>query len=152
MMADDLNYDQIMDLINKRDDDEKKDRRSKKPDALSRMATILNLGAWSIMLAVWVVIDRAAPERGMMFTQTFFQATFGTDASATIRTRWDYSLIYMAYIMILFSLGACVVAFLLNLMRMKRKNDKFRKSIIIIGIITLIVFIFFMINFWRVLF
>ena len=145
-----LSYDQIMALVNKRDDEEKKDRRRKKPDAVGRMATILTLGAWSIMFAVWAVIDRAAPQKGMMMINTFFDVHFGVAGQG--RTGWDRSLIYVAYLMILFSLGSCLIAFVLNLMRRKRKTDKFRLSIIIIGAITIIVLVIFLINFWRYLF
>ena len=151
-MADEgLSYDQIDALLNKRDEEEKKDRRQKK-DFISRMATILSLGAWAIMIAVWVVLDMASPERGMRFTQTFFEVHFGTDSAAIMRTRWDYTLVYAAYVMMLVSMGSCAIAFLLNKMRMKRKGDKYKKSIFVIGGITVIAFVFFMIRFWRVLF
>ena len=145
-----LSYDQIMNLINKRDDEENKDRRKKKPDPIGRMATILNLGAWSIMLAVWAVIDRAAPQKGMKMINTFFDVHFGVAGQG--RVGWDKSLIYAAYLMILFSLGSCIIAFILSLMRRKRKTDKIRISILIIGGITIIVFVIFLINFWRYLF
>jgi len=146
-----LSYDVITELLNKRDADEKKDRRQRR-DWVSRLATILCLCAWAIMIAVWVVLESASPERGMRFTQTFFLVHFGTDAATAIRTRWNYTLVYAAYILMLVSMGTCVIAFLLNKMRMKRKTDKYKKSIFVIGGITLIAFIAFMIRFWSVLF
>jgi len=152
MLMDDegLSYDQIMDLINKRDEEENKDRRKKKSDLVIRMSNILNLGAWAIMLAVWAVIDRAAPQKGMMMINTFFDVHFGVAGQG--RTGWDRSLIYTAYLMMLFSLGSCLIAFVLNLMRRKRKNDKLRISIIFISVITIVVFVIFLLNFWRYLF
>ena len=146
-----LSYEVITDLLNKRDAEERKDRRQKK-DFVSRMATILSLLAWVIMIAVWVIIDTATPNRGMTFTQTFFQVHFGTDAAGAMSTRTNYTLVYTAYILMLVSIGTCIIAFLLNKMRMKRKSDKYKKSIFVIGGITLIAFTAFMIRFWSVLF
>jgi len=152
MMAENgLNYDQISKLLNKRDEEEKKDRRQKK-DVIGRLSTILCLGAWLIMIAVWVVLEMASPERGMRFTQTFFEVHFGVDSAAAIRSRWNYTLVYAAYIMMLISLGSCAVAFVLNKMRMRRKGDKYKVSIFVIGGITVIAFVFFLIRFWRILF
>jgi len=147
----DLDYDKITDLLNKRDEEEKKDRRKKK-DLVSRMATLLCLGAWAIMIAVWVVLETASPDKGMRFTQTFFEVQFGADAASAMRTRWNYSLVYAAYIMMLASLGACAIAFVLNRMRMRRKTDKQKISILIIGGITVIAFVFFLIRFGAVIF
>ena len=151
MANNDLDYDMITELLNKRDAEEKKDRRGK-PDWVSRMATILCLCAWGLMIAVWVLLETASPEKGMTFTQTFFNVHFGTDAASALRTRWDYTLVYVAYILLLVSLGTCVIAFLFNKMRMKRKSDKYRVSIFVVGGITIIAFVFFIIRFWSVLF
>ena len=146
-----LSYDAITDILNKRDEEEKKDRRQR-IDWVGRMATILSLLAWLIMITVWVLIETASPDRSMRFTQTFFEVHFGTDASSAVRSRWDYTLVYIAYILQLVSMGTCVVAFLFNKMRMKRKGDKYKKSIFVIGCITIVAFIAFMIRFWSVLF
>jgi len=145
----DLSYNKITEFLNKEEEDSKKERR-KKPDWVSRMATILSLSAWTIMLAVWVVLEAASPDREMMFINTFFNAHFGTAGFG--RARWDYSLVYTAYILLLVSLGTCVVAFLFNKMRMKRKSDKYKTSIFVIGGITIIAIIAFMIRFWSMLF
>jgi len=149
-MADEgLSYDQITELLNKRDKEESKDRRKKK-DLVSRMATILSLGAWAVMIAVWVVLETAAPDREMMFINTFFEAQFGVGGFG--RQRWNYALVYTAYVLFLISLGACAIAFILNKMRMKRKGDKYKVSIFVIGGITIIAFIFFLIEHGSVIF
>jgi len=151
-MADEgLSFDQIEALLNKRDNDEKKDRRKSK-DFIGRLTTILSLGAWAIMIAVWVVLEMASPEKGMRFTQTFFEVHFGVDSASSMRARWNYTLVYAAYVMMLVSMGSCIIAFLLNKMRMRRKGDKYKKSIFVIFGITVIAFVFFLIRFWSVLF
>ena len=147
----DLDYDKITELLNKRDEEEKKERRKKK-DWISRLTTILCVCSWVILIAVWVVLETASPERGMRFTQTFFQVHFGVDASAATRTRWNYTLIYVAYVSQLICLGSCAIALLLNKMRMKRKGDKYKISIFVVGGITIIAFIVFLIRFGSVIF
>ena len=149
-MADEgLSYDQITELLNKRDKEESKERRRKK-DPVSRMATILSLGAWAVMIAVWVVLETASPDREMMFINSFFEAQFGVAGQG--RARWNYTLVYTAYILFLVSFGACAIAFVLNKMRMKRKGDKYKKSIFVIFGITVIAFIFFLLEHGSVLF
>ena len=146
-----LDYDSIVEILKNNYEEGERERR-KRVDWVSRMATILSLCAWGIMIAVWVVLDSASPERGMLFTQSFFQVHFDTDAVSALRTRWNYPLVYAAYILMLVSLGTCAIAFIMNKMRMKRKTDKYKKSIFIVGGITIIAFVAFMIRFWSVLF
>ncbi|MCL2663217.1 MAG: hypothetical protein FWE83_07800 [Oscillospiraceae bacterium] len=146
-----LSYEQITDILDQNEKEKKKDRRQRR-DIVTRMATILSLCAWATMIAVWVVLELASPERGMLFTQTFFQWHFGTDATGAIRARWDRQLVYLAYVMMLVSFGTCVFAFLFNKMRMKRKSDKYKKSIFVIAGITLIAFVAFLIRFGSMLF
>jgi len=149
-MADDgLSYDQIEELLKKRDKEESKERRKKK-DLVTRMATILSVGAWAVMIAVWVVLETASPDREMLFINSFFEAQFGVAGQG--RARWNYTLVYTAYILFLVSFGACAISFVLNLMRMKRKGDKYKKSIFVIFGITVIAFIFFLIQHGSVLF
>jgi len=144
-----LNYEQIDAIINKRDKDENKDRRQKK-DWVIRLATILSISAWFIMLVVWVVIEMASPDREMTFINTFFDVHFGVAGQGS--RSWNTSLVYIAYVLMLVSLGTCAIAFILNKMRMKRKGDKYKKSILVIGGISVIAFTAFMIRFWSVLF
>jgi len=146
-----LSFDQITAILDREEKEKKKDRRQRK-DIISRLATILSLLAWAIMIGVWVVLEFASPDRGMMFTQSFFQWHFGTDATGALRTRWDRQLVYIAYVMMLISFGSCAFAFIFNRMRMKRKSDRYKKSIFIIAGVTLIAFIAFLIRFGSILF
>jgi len=145
-----FDYDQLTNIINSVNEDKKSTDRRKRKDIVGRMATILSLAAWVIMIAVWVVLDAAAPEKVRTFTATFFRATFGTEI--VTRSRWDYALVYTAYVMMLISLGASAIAFIFNKMRMKRKSDKYKVSIFVIGGITIIGLVVFLIRFWTVLF
>ena len=142
-----LNYDDIMKIINERDEKEKE--RRKRTDLIGRVVTLLSTLAWVAMIAVWVVLDYAAPDRDYGWL-SFFYVNFGAEPST--RTRWDFTLVNAAYILILVSLGICAIALVLNRLHKKRKGDKLKKSVFIIGGITVIGFIVFLIRFWSILF
>jgi len=104
--------------------------RRLKPDWVVNAATVLSIISWIGAFAVWLIIDQASPVR----TQ-FFETFTGTTHFAQ---QWNTSLLPTALVLLIVSFVTCVIAFFFNMMRMRRKTDKYRKSIIIIGVITLI--------------
>ena len=149
MEESDLIYEELVELIKEKNkEDERKDRR-KRINWVSVIATVLSLAAWVIMLAVWYVLYEAAPEKEYGWL-SFFAVNFDTVAS--YRTRWNYNLVYLAYVLILVSMGSCAISILLGRMRKKRKTDRIHKSVYVIAGITVIGFIVFLIRFWYVLF
>jgi len=145
----DLSFDKISDLLNIKDNKDE-NKRKKKADWVSKAATILSFFAWIIMIAVWALLEAAAPERDRRLITSFFDVQFGT--APLIREIWDYTLVYIAYVLLLVSLGTCAIAFFINRMRMKRKSDKYKISIFIAGGITVVVLVAFLIHFRSVLF
>jgi len=149
----DLDYDQLTVIMKEKEEgkeegNKNKDRR-KKANWVSVMATVLSLTAWAIMIAVWVILDTAAPDRQYGWL-SFFTVNF--DTAPSYRTRWNYNLVYVAYILMLASLGACAVSIILGRMRKKRKGDKINKPVYVIAGITVIGFIAFIFHFWYALF
>jgi len=110
----------------------------KKADWVTHMATILSAVSWFFAITVWFVLDRAQPEKEHMFTRYF---------SVAVRENWDASLLPIALILLIASLVICIAAFIFNMLRQRRKTDKYKKSIIIIGAITLIGIVLFVIRF-----
>jgi len=108
--------------------------RRRKADWIVKMATILSLIAWAVAVAVWVVLDRASPEKEVEWFTSIARKR-GTDI--VIRDYWDSTLLPLAFGLLIAALAICVLAFFFNKLRMRRKTDKYRKSIIIIGIITI---------------
>jgi len=150
MDFDELDYDKITDLLNKRDEEEKRELEKKKKDWKSILATLLSLIAFGLMAAVWVVLEAGAPEREMRFITTFFNVHFG--AESVIRATWDKTLLYVAYVLQLISLGTCLIASVLNIMHIKPKYGKFRITIFIISGITICAFTFFLVRFGSLIF
>ena len=112
--------------------------RRKKVDWVVRMATIMSLISWVVAFGVWVVLYSAQPEKEHMFSRYFHME---------VRDYWDTSLLPLAFLLLAASLCICVGAFIFNMQRMRRKTDKYRKSIIIIGAITIIGIVLFLIQF-----
>ena len=150
MEFDDLDYDKITEILNKRDEEEKRALLKKKKNLRGSLATILSVIPWFIMAAVWVLIETASPGREMRFITTFFNVHFGAEPLA--RAGWNTTLIYVAYVLMLISLGLCLIAFTINILGKKREGEKIKISVFVIGGITIVAFIFFMINFWSVIF
>ena len=53
----------------------------------------------------------------------------------------------VAFFLLIAALAICVIAFFFNKARMRRKTDKYRKSVIIIGAITIIGVVLFLVRF-----
>ena len=118
--------------------------RRKKADWIVKMATILSLIAWTVALAVWIVLDAASPEKNV---EWFTSIGRRRGVEIAIRDYWDSTLLPIAFGLLLLALAICLVAFFFNKMRMRRKTDKYRKSVIIIGSITILGIVVFLLRF-----
>jgi NDP-sugar pyrophosphorylase family protein len=118
--------------------------RRRKSDWLVNTAAIMSILAWVVTFAVWIVLSQAAPHRQTVFF--FVYSVYDR------REYWDSPLLYVAFALLLASLAICTAAFFFNKLRMRRKTDKYRKSVFIIGGVTLLGLIYFLINFGSVIF
>lgn len=117
--------------------------RRRQADWVVRAAAILSLISWLVAFGALLIIEFAAPERSNLFTNIW---------DGEVRTTWEVGMLPVAFGLLIFAVMACVVAFAFNAMRMRRKTDKYRKSIIIIGIATIIGLVVFTIRFAEFLF
>ena len=117
--------------------------RRKKVDWVVNAATVLSIASWVFAVGVWLILDAAAPRQGTAFTDFF---------GATPRLWWDVTLLPWAFAALVTSVLSCVLAFFFNMARMKRKTDKYRKSVIIMGCVSIIGLILFLINFGAFIF
>lgn len=102
------------------------------------MATILSFVSWLVAVGVVLVLDQAKPEKHHLFTRMF-----GVD----VREYWDTAFLPAAFTLLIASLAICIIAFIFNMFRLKRRTDKFKKSIIIIAAITILGIVFFIMRF-----
>ncbi|MDR0273568.1 MAG: hypothetical protein LBI27_09665 [Clostridiales bacterium] len=112
--------------------------RRRQSDWVVNAASILSLIAWLVAITAVIVIDTAAPE-WMNFNVRGLSSTAGTE--------WNATLLWSAFILLILSVCSCITAFIFNMMRMRRKTDKYRKSILIIGAATLVGLVYFTLRF-----
>ena len=117
--------------------------RRRQADWVVKAAAILSVLSWIVAFSVTLLLDIAAPERGNMFSSLL---------GGTVQDGWNTTLLPIAFISLVMSLVCCIAAFIFNMMRMRRKSDKYRKSVIIMGFISMAGIIFFVINFGADLF
>jgi len=129
---------------------EKQQNRRKKKDWVTQMSTIMTFVAWATMLVVWVIMEAASPEVEWAFLAGFGRVHFGMEP--VLRQRWDFALVYIAYILLISSIGMSAIALVFNLMRKRRKTDKIKKSVIFTGGLTVVILAIFLFNFWNMLF
>lgn len=140
MAEDDLDYDTIVQLLEKADKEDKDDKeRRKKRDWITIMPVILSIIAWSLVFAVWFILDQAAPPRDYGWL-----SFFGYYAP---NEPWPRRPVNISYIMLIVSVILCVTAFFFNKMRMKRKGDKYRVSVFFVSAIALITLVVFLVRF-----
>lgn len=99
------------------------------PDFWVKTIESLCVVGWLLMLIALLVIGTAKPE-----IETFFDRYY----SVPLRRTWDLELTrYVFYIMLL-GLFLSVFGLLANSRRISRKEDSYRDSLIIVGVISLI--------------
>ena len=112
--------------------------RRRQVDWVVKAASALSVTAWLVAVASVLLLDIAAPAR-----TDFFSNVFGGQVS----TAWNVAILRVILFLLFLSLCACVVAFIFNMSRMRRKTDKYRKSVIIMGATSFIGIIIFLSRF-----
>ena len=112
--------------------------RRKQADWVVNASAALSAISWFVAFFVTLVLDIAAPDR-----PTFFTSVLG----GMMRTEWNATLLPIGLILLVVSFLCSVAAFMFNMMRMRRRTDKYRKSVIIMGLITLAGIVFYVLRF-----
>ena len=118
--------------------------RRRQSDWVVNAAAALSVIAWVVAFFVTLVLDLASPERDNFFTNFL--------GEGMVRTEWDPALLPIGLVLLVVSFLCCIAAFMFNMMRMRRKTDKYRKSVIIMGLITLSGIVFYVIRFGQYIF
>lgn len=140
-MADnDLSYENIVEILSEAEQAEKKSERRRKRDLLTVMPAILSAVSFVSLIAVWIILDRAAPPRYYGWLTLFGEYT-------QEETPWSSVLVNISYIILIVSMTMCVAAFICNRMRMRRQGDKYMISVFLVGAITLVALVAFLVTF-----
>ena len=120
--------------------------RRRQTDWVVNAAAVLSVLAWVFAFVVLLILDIASDRVALPGVQ----AALGGEARTT---NWNIVLLrQIGLIVLVFSFLCSVAAFMFNMMRMRRKTDKYRKSVIIMGLITLTGIVFYVIRFGHIIF
>jgi hypothetical protein len=111
--------------------------RRKGPDLLIKWVKWTAVIGWLfIIMIVFVVVEAKPP----------FETLFDRKLKIKLRDTWDMDLLrYSLYMMILL-LVLCIIAFVNNLLRHKRKTDRFSVSVFLLGIASIVGIIIYLVK------
>jgi len=113
--------------------------RRKGPDLLLKLINVIVFFSWLLIIAILTITAKAGPE-----SATFFDRLLQVD----IRNTWDAGLAqYMFYLMLVLLL-LCVLGIAFNAARHRRRSDRYRISLFIMGGASVIGIIVYLISFF----
>ena len=115
--------------------------RRRRSDGLVKGAVIMSFVSWIFLFAVWIVLYFAG------FTGNYGNTPINLITDSPANHVYTYTLLPIAYGLLLISLASCLIAFFFNRLRMRRKTDRYRKSIFFTGAVTIIALITFLLNY-----
>ncbi len=106
----------------------KKPERRRGPDIFVKILGWLGVFGWFLMFVALFIVDRAKPENEFILSKA---------ARSSVRNAWDQGLVtYLFYLMIL-GLFISIIGIVINARRFHRKDDRFRFTLILLGIISI---------------
>jgi len=105
------------------------DRRRKGKDLLTKIIFWLSIFSWILVIVMYFIVGFAAP------LQNFWVSNY---LKEDISHGWNYAQLWISVYVLAASLVLCIFGIIFNMMRHKRKTDKYRKSLFIAGGISLI--------------
>jgi len=116
--------------------------RRKKQDWVVRMVSITALLGWLLCITSIFLIRTAQPDN-----YEWARAIQGSGAMGAMTRMWNTPLLRTSFLSLVFAFLGCLIGFFANMTRMRRKSDRFNKSIIILGILSFIGCIVFLFNY-----
>ena len=124
--------------------------RRRKPDWVVRSVSVITLLGWVAAMVTMAIYYKASEDATKFSLSGYFANYFKRDRSFVSSA--NIGLLRGAFIAMLVTLIVCVLGFILNLTRHKRKTDKYNKLLITLGSLTIFFFILFVIGNGAILF
>ena len=112
------------------------ERRQKK-DWVTRMVPFFSAVGWIAAFITILFLDRAKPQQANLFTRIF---------NTPINNAWNASLLRIVLITLIAVFVVCVTGLLFNMSRHRRKGDRYNRSVLVLGILSLCGILMFL---WR---
>lgn len=114
--------------------------RRKRNDPVSKSIRVFAVAGWFLLLAVILIVNKASP-----VTEDFFTRVFG---DGPVISYWNMALVNIGFATVLVMFCASIAGLIANTIRHRRKSDRYRISIIAIGIISFILILIFIFSFY----
>ncbi len=103
--------------------------RRRGPDFWVRILAWFGGISWVLMFAAMFIIDRAKPEAEKILSRV---------SGAEVSTTWDQTLLGYLFYLVIFGVCVSTVGIMINSRRYRREEDKFRLTLIVLGMLSII--------------
>lgn len=117
--------------------------RRKKPDWVVKAVTICSIIGWALAVLAMLFMDFASPKKENFFSRLF---------QAPVDSGWNSGLLIFILVILTMVFFLCLIGLIFNMSRHKRKSDKFSKSLIFLGVASLVALIAYFMYFSRFIF
>jgi uncharacterized membrane protein len=116
--------------------DFKRVNRRRGPDTMVKAINILGGVTWFLVLTIFILVTFAKPR-----VETFFDRQYNVILSG----KWDRTTLSVAFLLLLILVFICFMGIMINISRHKRKTDRYNKSLIWFGAISLLGMLYYLI-------
>jgi hypothetical protein len=110
-------------------DEVKRANRRHGPDTMVKAINILAGATWFLVLIVFIMVTFAKPRM-----ETFFDREY----SISLSGRWDQTVLSYAFFLLMVLVFICFIGIMINMSRHRRKTDRYNRSLIWFGVISLL--------------
>jgi hypothetical protein len=116
--------------------------RRRRDDWVTRAITVFTGAGWLLAFLMFVLFGAAQPDTPIFLTRLFHHQ---------VDTRWNVMYLWLTLIFLIAAFVACIFGVIFNLMRYRRKTDRFNKPLIFLSVVAAVGITMFLIRFWRYL-
>lgn len=96
--------------------------RRKGPDALVKWVKYSGIISWILISIILFITLIAKPD---------FESYMDTSFHIRLQNSWDVEIMQYAFLLLVLLFFFCMISIIVNLMRYRRKNDRFNKTLIL---------------------
>ena len=112
--------------------------RRRRKDWVSKSIGIISGIGWVLSIVSLLLLETASPDKS-----NFFSRFLG----APVRGSWNSTVLMISFVSLVTVFAACALGMVFNILRHRRKSDRFNRSIIILGIASIIGIALFLVRF-----
>lgn len=119
------------------------ERRHRKKDWVIYAASVMSAIGWLFAIFAFTFLDQAKPMQEDFFTRLL---------NVKVCSFWNSSLLYLSLFLMVLAFLTCIIGFIFNMRRHRRKTDRYHRTIIILCILSSIFLALFLWKFWYLIF